>query len=69
MVCVCVCACCRCVVGYEGGSLRKPLVVLATGEGDIDELKANLADDAVAYGLYRAVRLKLAVMSLLLDKA
>ena len=45
----------RCVAGYDGGNIRNPVVLLGSGAGGIDELKALCADDAVVYGFYRVV--------------
>lgn len=38
---------------FEDGQPKKPLILVATGTGDIDELKESLQDDQVMYGLYR----------------
>ena len=45
----------RCVAGYDGGNIRNPVVLLGSGTGGIDDLKALCADDAVVYGFYRVV--------------
>jgi hypothetical protein len=41
------------LAGYEAGNLKKPLVLCAKGEGNMDELSEQLQDDQVMYGLYR----------------
>ena len=49
----------RCVAGYDGGNIRNPIVLLGSGAGGIDELKALCADDAVVYGFYRVVSISI----------
>ena len=39
--------------GFEDGNLKKPLVLVGQGEGDIEEMKESLQDDQVHYALYR----------------
>jgi len=39
--------------GFEEGNLKKPLILVGQGEGDIEELKECLQDDQVHYALYR----------------
>lgn len=42
------------VVGYESnGDIKKPLVVVAKGSGDIDEMKQHLDDSQAMYSLFR----------------
>ena len=43
------------MAGYDGGNIRNPVVLLGSGAGGIDDLKALCADDAVVYGFYRVV--------------
>lgn len=38
---------------YEGGDPKSPLVLVATGTEDINEMKTHLSEDAGMYGLYR----------------
>ena len=49
----------RCVAGYDGGNIKNPIVLLGSGAGGIDELKALCADDAVVYGFYRVVSISI----------
>lgn len=39
---------------YEGGDPKSPLVLVATGIEDIDEMKSHLSDDQGMYALYRS---------------
>jgi len=39
------------LIGYEGNT--NALKLIATGQGDLDELITHLKDDAIMYGLYR----------------
>lgn len=41
------------LAGFEGGDIKRPLVVIATGTGKIDEIKELLDDTQVMYALYR----------------
>ena len=41
------------LAGFEGGDIKRPLVVIATGTGKIDEIRQLLDDTQVMYALYR----------------
>ena len=50
----------RCVAGYEENNVKKPIVLLGSGDGNngespVDELKAVLPENHVAYGYIRMV--------------
>lgn len=40
---------------YQDKNCKKPLVIIASGENGVDELKKHLGNDMVAYGLVRVV--------------
>lgn len=41
------------LAGFESGDIKRPLVVVATGTGKIDEIKELLDDTQVMFALYR----------------
>ena len=41
------------LAGFEGGDIKRPLSVIATGTGCLDELKSGLDDSQVMFALYR----------------
>ena len=41
------------LAGFEDGDLKKPLIVTATGNGDISEMRAVFDSTQVMFGLFR----------------
>jgi hypothetical protein len=44
---------CRCVASYEDNDVKKPLILLGSGNEGLSALKEMLKTDIVAYGLLR----------------
>ena len=45
----------RCVASYEDNDVKKPLILLGSGNEGLSALKEMLKSDIVAYGLLRVV--------------
>ena len=43
------------VCSYEDGNVKKPIVLMGSGSGGLEELKDKFMDDNVAYALFRVV--------------
>jgi len=43
------------LISYQDGDVKKPLILVNTGNGGVEEMNSNLAPDLIAYGLIRVI--------------
>jgi len=45
------------LISYRDGDVKKPLILLASGKGGVEEMNSSLTPDLIAYGLIRVIDL------------
>ena len=40
---------------FEDGNVKRPLNLVATGSGSIEEIRAHLEEDQIVFGLFRVL--------------